>query len=223
MGHLPSIFDNTTGLILPVRHQPDSRLSLDIKAMPTTGLLPPPTIPRIPQSVEKKRLSSSDTTSDRIRQARKGYSPSHSIAPSMIGGQSGERRRNSQPAAVPILSASRRICHASFGGGLPACPPAVPVLEDSMFKMYGTLPPIGVQACGGDDGEEEEEESVVDSYTITNSEEEDSDDEVSFNGSNCRIPPKRIPSPFLQSSWSKKRGGINVGNQIRNTPSIQAK
>lgn len=179
--HLPSIFDNRTGFILPM--SVDNGLTLDIKAMPTTGLLVPPTIPRLAHNVEKKRLSlsSSDTTSDRIRQASRGYSPSYSVA---SGVHSGKKRTNSQPAVVPILSAARRVSGDNLTvaeyeslhhrSSLHVQPPA---LGDSKYRMYGVLPPIGAQGgVGGGEEEEEGDESTVDSFAISNSEDEDSDD-----------------------------------------------
>lgn len=169
-GRLPSIFDKPTGVVLPVgvHHQQEKGLGLDIKAMPAMGNLPVQTVPRLPQGTDRNMLSSSDTTSDRLRQAKKGYMPSgHSTAaaagPGSVGGgelaRNHGRRRFSQPNVLlgppseirrgsnPLDQQQRRQL---LSGHLQA-------LEGSKTTMAASepLPPIAVrrEETDGSDGE----------------------------------------------------------------------
>lgn len=196
-GRLPSIFDKPTNVVLPVGvHQQEATaggLGLDIKAMPAMGSLPLQTVPRLHQGAADRMnmLSSSDTTSDRLRQARKGYIPSgHS------GGEPGTgeeptrhgRRRFSQPnVVIGPLSASRRGSREldEQRQQMKQLSGRLRVLEGgSKTKMAASdpLPPIAVKRDSGNTSDEEINEDVgvdqVRSESSISDETDETDEEV---------------------------------------------
>jgi len=161
VGRLPSIFDkSTTQVVMPVGSQrrQEAGLGLDIKAMPALGLPVVQAEPRLP----KNMLSSSDTTADRLRQARKGYVPSQgSRRSSIVGAEPSrkERRRNSQPAVIAPLSANRRKGNLEQVGLLSGYYRNIEGPARSNIACE-PLPPIGTAGYGemeeGGCGQEEE-------------------------------------------------------------------
>ena len=183
IGRLPSIFDNPASVVMPIGQHQETSLGLDIKAMPTLGTLPVQSVPRLPQNVERKMLSSSDTTANRLRQASKGYTPSqYSMQAGLAGDQ--QRRRYSQPTVVPPVSDRRR-------GTVPQDHQHLGLLSGHFSGLVknnvasGPLPPINIQRDDDDGGGSDYESRTEDDSARTHSEssvtgsEEDSDDEVS--------------------------------------------
>lgn len=179
VGRLPSIFNKSTNVVLPVGvHQQEKGLGLDIKAMPATGALPLQTVPRLPQGADRDMLSSSDTTSDRLRQARKGYMPTgHSTQPG-IGEESSRngRRRFSQPnVVIGPLSANRR--------GSSELEQQRQQMKQLSGRLRDPLPPIAVKRdCSGNTSDEEVNEDVgmeqVRSESSISDETDETDEEV---------------------------------------------
>ena len=119
--NLPSIFDNP-GLCF--RHRPGSGLQLDIKGLPNAGLLLSTTRERPTAESNGHRLSSSDSTADRIQQAR---------------------RLHTSHAATRIHTSDGRLLHHHRGGSQPGVGPlqgpgVATILEDER------RPPIGLGA-----------------------------------------------------------------------------
>ncbi len=191
--NLPSIFHHNPGggVMVPLHTRPPSGLQLDVKGLPNAVPFLP-TTPRERADRGGRRLSSSDSTADRIHQANRLHT-SHSTRQ-----ESG--RTNSQPA-VPLRSLGEHRGNVQVGGASAALAPITRRLPSATAQgrmLHGALPPIG----GGGEGlgsgstshmtmmtEEEEEESSfgrvegevgVASECTSDGSDTDSDDEVSL-------------------------------------------
>lgn len=186
-GNLPSIFDNpgaTRTLILPIRNRPTSGLRLDVKGLSSTGLFLP-TAPRERPEFGGKRLSSSDSTADRIHQANR-LSTSHSTRYTAGDGRL-MHRRNSQPMVTFDGTRDKKVIMpiGPVGGAMNRAPPTLDLstlmrhppsgcIQDQMGRnLHGTLPPIGAETVDVDSlTEEDSYVTEEDSYVTEEGEEE---------------------------------------------------
>lgn len=143
--NLPSIFDSPGvggGVMLPLRHRPDSGLQLDVKGLPNSaGLFFTPTVPRErpDRDRENKRLSSSDTTADQIRQARLLHT-SHSSRYDAKAGQFLHQRRGSHPV-VPRVDNLVKGSGGRMGGATQPLPQQT-LTSITRRPPSSVLPPI---------------------------------------------------------------------------------
>ena len=200
---MPSIFDSHGGagggggglmFPVPMRKRPPSGLALDVKGLANadhTFFLP--TRPRERPGVDigpgGKKLSASDSTSDRIRRLHTSQCTRQEIG----GDGRFSQRRNSQPAVLPLHAVREQPQQQHVPtAGVPAKLAPITRRLPSAAGRGGTLPPIAAE--GVDSGitshvtEEEEEESLFgaamgeegegEEGTEFGSDESDSDDEV---------------------------------------------
>ena len=172
-------------LMVPLRgRRPPSGLELDVKALPNTGLLlPSSTVPREREmrdytgsSSNNKRLSSSDTTSDRLRLAGRLHT---SYATTRQGSDDERRRRNSQPTVVPphhyynnsssnSSNSNRPYAAAMIDKVAPTSPLSPGVTRRVLLRGGGdTLPPISGDSGGVDDSGINSSPSITDDCSNT--------------------------------------------------------
>ena len=155
--NLPSIFDNPGpgGLVLPLRHRPDSGLQLDVKALPNRDLFFT-TTPRDRAenggTAAGNRLSSSDTSADRIRQARMLHTSQASRLPTGEG-RFLHQRRASHPAVLSGEGVK------PIGATPPTLAPIVRRPPSSTLREQPgrKLPPIGAESLESESQEAEGE------------------------------------------------------------------
>ncbi len=184
--NLPNIFDNLGGgaLRLPLGAEDSSGLQLNVKGLENPGIYLPTTVPR--ERVEiGKRLSSSDSSSDRVRQA---VSRLHSQPLKRHSTADGHWNRYNITNPAPGTTTKENIPAVKVrnrSGYKPAdsSPLRVPEQLSPSHMIYGgTLPPIGmdVAGCDGDSVQKEDvssEDIVVGVVSESDTSETSSDDD----------------------------------------------